>query len=485
MTKRAILILSLAVFAVSGMFAQELVQEQERAEEPRRPRFSLDRVVANVGNSVILYSDVVETERQIIESYRRAGYTPPTNSFYTAFEQLLELKLGYNQGQIDSVAVNMADMHGVVQEELDARIAQEGSIRALETKYNMPIFEIRELIRRSQEEMEYYRAMRHAVTGKVAITPGEVEAYFRSFPTDSIPIIPDQYMYAHITRYPPAMIEVRQRLRERMMEMRADLIAGTSRFEVLAALYSDDTESAARGGEFPRAVARNEMEEPFGTAMVKLRPGQVSEVVETERGYHLIEVMEVVGDRYRVRHILMSPRFTTDEIAPALQKVDSLVAEIRGNSITFAEAAMRYSDDVATRMNGGLVNNMEILRLHMGWQASSRLAGMASFRFRADEFEGPLYRDFQRLRDMQPGDVSDAFSSFDFRGNTLAKTVKLLEFIPAHEANLAEDYLVIENEALERKMQEIYNRWLRRTIQSTFIRIDPALRDGLDPKWVK
>ena len=470
MTKKAILTLCLALFAVGAplkMFSQEKV--------------TVDKIVANVGNSVILYSDVVETEQQLIMQYRMAGYTPPSNSFYAAFEQLLEIKLGYNQALIDSLTVNMGEIRSSAEDEVRSQVTRAGSTPALEAAYNMPIFEIKDMVAKTLEEQGYYRAMRQDVVSKVKITPGEVESYFKSFPGDSIPIVPDQYMYAHITKYPPSMTEAKQRVRERMLQMREELINGTSQFETLAVLYSHDTESAKRGGELD-PMGRMEMVEPFGSTVAKLKPGQISEVIETDNGFHLIELLGMVGDRFRVRHIVLTPTYTADEIATAVNQLDSLATKIKQDSITFEQAALRYSDDKGTRMNGGLVTNTERLAYEHGGYVS---AGMTSFRFKREDFGMMNYLDYEKLQAMKPGDVSEAYQTRDFKGNTQAKIIKLLEFYPTHEANLAEDYLELEGMALEMKMTDVYNKWLEKTIRSTFIRIDPAYRSGINPKWIK
>ena len=470
MTKKTILILWLAVFAAgvpAGIFAQQ--------------RQSVDKIVANVGNSVILYSDVVETEQQLIMQSRMYGYPPPANPFYAAFEQLLEIKLGYNQSLIDSLTVNLAEINMRMEEAVQGMVEEAGSVRALEAKNNMPVYELKSIITKRLEEQEHYRTMRQSVVNNIKITPGEVEAFFKLFPADSIPIIPDQYTYAHITKYPPSMTEAKQRLRERMLGMRADLISGVSRFEVLARLYSKDKESANRGGELP-LFEKNQMVEAFRDAVVKLKPGQYSGIVETENGFHIIELLGIVGDKYRARHILMTPDYTTEEIYAAVDMLDSLAVKIRQDSISFEAAAIKFSDDKGTRMNGGLVTNIEQLAEESGGYAS---ASQASFRFRREQFTRNYYPDYQKLIAMKKGEVSDAYQSRDFKGNVLAKIIKLLEFYPTHEANLAEDYLVLEEAALNKKMEDIYNKWLEKTIQATYIRIDPAYREGLNQKWLK
>lgn len=472
MTKKTILIICLA-FAAAGVPMKGLSQTP----------ITIDKIVANVGNSVILYSDVVEMEAQLVENYRKNGYTPPQNTFYAALEQLLEIKLGYNQALIDSLSINAMGVATSVEEALQRQIQNEGSTKALQDKYNMPIFEIRNLLTKRFQEQDYYQTMRHEVIQNIKITPGEVESFFNGFPKDSIPIIPDQYTFAQITRYPPTMTEAKQQLREKMLEMRADIISGKTKFETMAVLYSADTESSRRGGELTEPLSKNQMEGAVWDAVKKLKPGQVSQVTETDNGMRLIGLISISGDKYRLRQIVMTPNFTSDEKTAAVAKLDSIVLKIRQDSLTFERAALQYSDDKESRMNGGIVTNAELLKYYYG--EGQIPAEMKSVRFKRDDFIGPYLRDYLNLEDMKPGDISDAYLTKDFRGIDQAKFVKLIEFIPAHEANLAEDYLVIEQSALEMKKNEAYNKWLNKTISSTYIRIDPAYHDGLDPKWLK
>lgn len=469
MAKRAILMICLAVAAL-GTVEKGFSQE----------KFTVDKVIANVGNSVILYSEVVEAEQQLIDFYRQNRYTPPSNSFYEAFEQLLETKLCYNQALIDSVQVNTGGIASQVDEYIRARTDEAGTVRALEALTGMSIYELRANLKKQLEERAHAESMQDEVKYKVKITPGEVDAFYKSFPSDSIPIIPDQYMYAQITRFPSTMTDARQRVRETLLQYREDLINGTQKFEILARLYSQDPATSSRGGEMEPFVKQH-VAEPFGNAVAKLKPGQVSEVVETEDGFHIIELIEKLpGDRYRVRHILRRPEFMRDEMTEALNFLDSLATQIRADSITFELAARIHSDDKATRMNGGVVTNAERLMKEHG----SVPASYTSFRFMREDFGNDI-DDYRRLVEMQPGDVSDAYESRDVRGNRLCKIIKLVEFFPTHEANLQDDYLVLEAAALRMKTDREYQKWLDKTIQSTFIRIDPAYRAGLNPKWVK
>lgn len=481
MIKKTILFVCLA--AASAAAAAILPAKGFSTAQAPQTQITVDKIVANVGNSVILYSDVVEMEQQLIENYRRNGYTPPSNAFYAALEQLLEIKVGYNQALIDSLTINSGSLVLDVEEVLQAQIAEAGSIKALESKYNMPFYDIRSMLSKRLEEQSYYRTMHQTVTEKVKMTPGEVESFFKSFPKDSIPIIPDQYTYAQITKYPPTITEAKQQLRERMLEMRADIISGKTKFETMAVLYSADPESSKRGGELPTTYTKSELESAVWDAVKKLKPGQVSQVTETEEGLRLIGLIEVVGDRYRLRQIIMTPNFTSDEKNAAITKLDSIVLKIRQDSLTFERAALYYSDDRETRMNGGIVTNAELLKYYYG--SGQIPAEMKSFRFTRENFIGPYYNDYQTLEQMKTGDISDPYMTRDFKGIAMAKVVKLIEFLPAHEANLAEDYLVIEKSALDKKQSDVYDKWLRKTIESTYIRIDPAYHQGLDPKWLK
>lgn len=471
MTKKTILGLCLTAM-VAGISMQGYAQE----------KLSVDKIVANVGNSAILYSEVVETAQQLTEMYLQEGHTSDRDPFYEALELLLEQKLAYNQAQIDSLTIDESMVSSYVDDMVRAQVEQVGTVKELENMHHMTIYDLRKDLSNRVRVTLFKQTMERNVKGNIKITPGEVESFYKSLPADSIPIVPEQYVYAHIVRFPAKMEQAKQRVRETLLDMREQVINGTANFETLARLYSIDG-SAAQGGELP-PFTKNQMIEPFATAAAKLKPGQVSEVVETENGFHIIQMIDKMGDRYHVRHILMQPQYTRDELVEGSIFLDSLANVIREGKITFEKAALQNSEDATTRMNGGIVNNIDLLQALRPGQVN---ASETSFKFKREDF-GNNTQDYNVIRTMNEGDISDSFYAHDLRGNALSKIIKLVKVYPTHPANLQDDYLELEAYALMDKQNKEYQKWLKKTIDATFIRIDPAYRKPemfVNKMWIK
>jgi len=333
---KKITMLCMAVGVLTVLFAQ-------------KRQVMLDKVVAVVGASSILYSEVEEHAAQLVEQRRQQGYTSDRDPMNEALEALMTRKLLYHQGQIDSVQVSDADILARVEDQLQMMIEQEGSISALEAKHHMAIFNIREMLHRQMEEQSYAQMMQQTVIGKVAVTPGEVEQFYKSIPQDSLPMVAEQYVYAHITKFPKSMTEAKQRTRERLLEMRSRVINGQAKFENLARMYSQDPGTALRGGEMdPSPLAS--LDAAFADALEQLREGQISEVVESQFGFHIIQLLDKRGQLYHFRHILLRPSYTADELTESLTMLDSLATLSRAYSITFEKAAYDHSDDKNSRI---------------------------------------------------------------------------------------------------------------------------------------
>ncbi|MBQ1204268.1 MAG: peptidylprolyl isomerase, partial [Alistipes sp.] len=340
--KKVVLMSLTVLLALTALFAQ-------------KRQVMVDKVVAVVGGSSILYSEVEQRSRQLVAERREQGYTLDRDPMNEALEQLMTQKLLFNQGQIDSVEVNEAQIQSSVEDRVQMMIEEEGSIPALEKKHHMAIFHIRSMMQRQMTEQATAQSMRQEVTRRVSIIPGEVEQYYNSIPKDSLPIIADQFVYAHITKFPSSINEAKQRTRERLLEMRERVINKQARFANLAMIYSQDPGTATRGGEMNATLS--ELDPAFADALEPLRPNQISEVVESQYGFHIIQLLSTRGSRYYFRHILLKPSYTSDELGEALSTLDSLATLIKADSITFEQAAMEHSDDKNSKMNGGIVSN--------------------------------------------------------------------------------------------------------------------------------
>ena len=409
-----------------------------------------DKVAAVVGNSMILYSDLVQTSKSLIEQRRQQGYTSDRDPLCEALETLIEQKILYNQAQIDSLNIDTGDIAIMVENTLSQEIAEKGSQAAVELYYHKPIFDIRSDLQERYEEMRYAGRMRQEIRSKSSVTSGEVERFFKHLPKD----------YSQIVRYPPSTEDAKFRTRERMLELRERIMNGT-KFEVLARMYSEDPGSAIRGGEMD-PMPKESFVQPFADALAKLKPGQISEVVETEFGYHLILLLDQVGNLYHCRHILLKPQFTDSEIKAAFTTLDSLKQEILAGKLTFADAVAKYSEDKYSNRNGGVATN----------QGDARAA---TTKFLKEELS-QTPEVYNALKDMKPGDISDAFASQDMRGNILGKIVRLDEIIPTHTASLSEDFLKIEEIALKKKQDADFETWLKNKVAGMFIRVDSEFR---------
>ncbi len=442
----------------------------------------LDKVVAVVGNSSITYSDVEQLANQLVEQRRAEGYTSDRDPQNEALEHLLMQKLLYNQALIDSVSINNGDVLQRVESQVQALVEEAGSITALEKKNHMAIYHIRELLRRRFEEQSYAAAMQNEVVSKVTVVPGEVERFYRNINKDSLPIIAEQYVYAHITKFPDGIDAAKRRTRERLLDMRERIVTGKTKFSVLARMYSVDP-SAIRGGELEPMQAAGFVK-PFADALEELKPGQVSEVVETEFGFHLIQLIDKKGQLYHCRHILLRPTYSTEEITAPLIKLDSLANVIRADSITFEKAAAEFSDDKYSKMNGGIVSNHDLLERYSAFDAK-----LTATKFLKEDFGiggGKSIDDYNAIRRLKVGEISPAYRTADLMGNDLCKIVKLVEVIPAHAASLDEDYLRLEQMALSDKQRTAFRNWLDRKIDAMYVYIAPEFRDGEfeNKKWV-
>ena len=434
----------------------------------------LDRVVAIVGGSAILHSDVKMFAQQIVQDRRSQGYTSDRDPMNESLEALMRQKLLFHQSQIDSVESGSVDE--MVSQQMDAMVAEAGSVAKLEEEHHMKIFNIRQTLYTRLTEQQAASAMQNHVISDVTVTPGEVNLFFGELNKDDIPLVPEQYVYAQITRYPSSLEEAKLRTKERLLEMRERIISGKSTIDLLARTYSDDPGTNMRGGLMSSTA--NELTAPFADALAELKPGNVSEVVETEFGFHIIQLMEEPKNGvYTFRHVLLKTDFTIEELVEPIEYLDSIRALIVSDSLTFEAAAAEHSHDTYSKKNGGIVTNHDILTKY---PALSNVKFSAT-KFKKDDFGsqgGKSLADYYALSKLKVGEISPAFQSEDLNGNELAIIVKLVEVIPTHTATLADDYLTIEKMALEDKQMKVFKKWLEEKIDQHYVYISPDFRDG-------
>ncbi len=450
-----------------------LIATATSAIAQERRQVMLDKVVAVVGGSSILHSEVAEYAEALVDQRRQMGYTSDRDPMNEALEALLEQKLLYNQALIDSVEINTGDIAARIESYLQMLIEEAGGISELEVKEHMPIFTYREMLRTRYEEQSYAQAMRMQVVDKITIIPGEVEQYYNRIDKDSLPIIGEQYVYAQITKLPASLKDAQRRTKERLLDMRERVIKGETKFSTLARMYSLDG-SAIYGGEMEPGPSSMYVR-PFAEALEKLKPGQVSEIVETEFGFHIIELIDKKGENYHCRHILLRPTFTREELMQPAHELDSIAHLIRVDSLSFADAALRFSDDASSRNNGGIVSNHDVLE-RQGVYDGARLTATRFLKEDFGQMGGKSLDDYNALMRLKVGEVSNSFQTTDLSGNQLSKIVKLVEIIPAHTASLVDDYIRIEEMALTDKQEKAYRKWLTSKIDGMYVYIDPAYR---------
>lgn len=475
-----VMIRKIVLFIVSAT----LVLTSSHNAMAQRRQVMLDKVVAVVGGSSILYSEVKEYAEAIVAQQRQMGYTSEREPMHEALETLLQQKLLYNQALLDSVEINSGEVTKSVENYLQSLIQECGGIQELEIREHMPIFNYREMLRTRYEEQAYAQALQQQIVSKVSIVPGEVERFYRDIDKDSLPMIGEQYVYAQITKFPASMKEAKQRTKERLLDMRERIVTGQTKFSVLARMYSVDG-SAMYGGEMQPAPSSIYVR-PFAEALEKLKPGQISEIIETEFGFHIIELIDKKGDLYHCRHILLRPTYTRDELMQPAHQLDSIARLIRLDSLSFSDAALRFSDDASSKMNGGIVSNHDILA-RQGIYDGARLT---TTRFLKEDFGldgGKALEDYSALMRLKVGEVSDSFQTTDLMGNQMSKIVKLVEIIPPHTASLKDDYVRLEEIALNQKRENYFREWLNKKIESMYIYIDPEYRkwEFENKKWIK
>ncbi|MDR2066190.1 MAG: peptidylprolyl isomerase [Prevotellaceae bacterium] len=421
----------------------------------------IDKVVAVIGNEAVLLSDI---EMDIYQRKMR-GILSEENLFCKVLEDMLQSRLLVAQAKIDSLTVTPSAIQLNVDERINYFIAQLGSEKALEEQFKKPVSKIREMLYEQAEDQSLIEQMKNKIVSGIEITPSDVKRFYETIPQDSIPVIPEQYSFQQITVYPPTA-DANFEVKERLLELRERIMKG-EKFSTLAILYSQDTESAKRGGELGLSPAANFVV-AFRNAALSLKPGQVSHIVETEYGFHIIQMIEKQGkDLINVRHILLKPVYSSNDQRLAFSRLDSIKNLVTGDSITFEQAALFFSQDEKTRMNGGLVANSQTL----------------SPRFDKDQ----LGNNYFVLRELKQGQISDPFKSTDNNGREVYKIVKLKEIIPSHKANLKDDFPIIKSMVEGQKQMEKITKWLDKKQKETYIRIDDDYKNCKfeNKNWIK
>jgi len=422
----------------------------------------VDGVVAVVGANVILRSDI---ENQYLQ-FRAQGNIQGSAEKVRCqiMEGLLLQKLLFHQAQIDSVKITESQVDGQMDQRMRMFIGQIGSPEKLEEYYQKSISEIKNEMRDIIKEQMMVQESQEKITKDVHITPSEVKAFLKKLPKDSIPEISSEIEVGMIMKTPVIGDAEKQICIDRLKSFK-DRIKKGDDFSTLAVLYSEDPGSAKKGGELGM-FKRGDMRIEFEAAAFKLKPGEISDIVETEDGFHIIQMIERKGEYINVRHILLQPKVSIASMMHAKNILDSVGNLIEQKKITFADAVVRFSDD-PTRNNGGLIINP--------------MTGTS--KYEASQLDPKIFFVIDKLK---MGDISAPVLYKTDRGKEQYRLYYLKTRTVPHKANLEDDYAKIHQLALDEKKMEAMNDWMKERIVKTFISIDEGYRKcTFQREWIK
>lgn len=429
----------------------------------------IDKSVAVVGEEMIKISTIEDELRMA----RASGILSDRNMRCELLEQMLTSKIFLMQARIDSLSVN----NDMVESELNNRIDQLktrlGGDDEFEKYFGKPIYKLRQEWRKAFQEQSLTQQMQQKVASSIPeMTPYDVERFIENTDKDDLPLVPEKYRLSQICIYPDREAAALA-TKEKLLSLRERIMNG-EKFSTLARIYSQDPGSARRGGELGMA-SKSIFWPAFSDAAMSLKPGIVSQIVETPDGFHLIEVLEKKGDMFNARHILLKPEYTEEDQTKAFKTLDSLRTEIQNGNISFEMAARFYSQDPATRTNGGQMSD----------------PNTGSSYFEKDQIKP---EDYRAINGLDEGQISEPVASRDNEGrdgNLVYKIVRVDKIIPSHPASFSEDYDLMLNAAKNKLSMEAIDKFLNEKIATTYITIDPIFADcefdhkGLEAKIKK
>ncbi len=424
----------------------------------------IDKVVAVVGKNIILQSDVENQYQQ----YRMQGNIEGSSKdmHCAILEELLFQKLMLNQAEMDSLEVTDSEVDAELSRRISELIGRAGSQEKLETIFNKTMSQIKEEMRRLVKEKSLQDQVRANLLKGVTVTPAEVRAFYKGLPQDSIPMVDTQYEIMQIVKRPPISIDEKLSVKDQLYQIRRRILDGESSFSTMAILYSEDPGSAKKGGELG-FTGRGEFAPEFENVAFNLHEGEISEVVETQFGFHIIQLIERRGDYVNCRHILMTAKVPVEALEKAQHELDSAAQLIRNGDLTFEEACKRFSDD-DSKTNGGYIGNPI---------AGGYAIGMQDIQ----ELENYGFQEFKNLAfvisRLGEGVVSDPVPMTTSDNKDAFRLVMVKKVIPAHKANLTDDYSLIQGWAMNKKNQEVISTWIRNKAKKAFIRIDEDFAD--------
>lgn len=425
----------------------------------------IDEVAWVVGDEAIWKSEIEDARLSALYEGRKFNGDP----YCVIPEELAVQKLFLHQAELDSIQVSENEVIQRVDMMTNMYINNMGSREKMEEYFNKTSNQIREVLRENARDGLTVQKMQQKLIGDIKVTPAEVRHFYSTLPQDSIPYVPTQVEVEIITRQPKIPQSEIDDVKERLREYTDRVNKGES-FTMLARMYSEDG-SAKNGGELPRFMGRGELDPAFASVAFNLQgPDKVSKIVESEFGFHIIQLVEKRGDRIKVRHILLKPHVPEESLTAGKARLDSIADDIRNAKFTFEEAAQALSDDKDTRNNYGLLPN----------------PNSNTSRFEMQDLPPEIAK---VVDNMEVGEISKAFTMIpQTTGKEVCVIVKLKSRIKGHKATVADDYQSLKDMVLEKKRSEILDKWIRKKQSSVYVRISDNWKNGCTfryPGWIK
>ncbi|RHJ90356.1 peptidylprolyl isomerase [Parabacteroides bouchesdurhonensis] len=429
----------------------------------------IDEVVWVVGDDAILRSDI-EAQRLYLQ---QEGQRLEGDPYCVIPENMAIQKLYLNQAKIDSIEVSESQIIQQVDQWMNFAINQIGSREKLEEYFNKKFSQIKEERKEMVREQQIVDQMKHQLIGEIKLTPSEVRKYYNQLSKDSLPFIPTTVEVQIITFEPKIPFEETDAIKARLRDFTEQITSGKMEFSTLARLYSEDPESAKRGGELG-FMGKTQLLPEFANVAFNLNdPKRVSPIVQTEYGYHIIQLIEKRGDRLNCRHILLRPKVADKELNDAMIRMDSLYNDLKADKFTFDEAATWLSYDKDTRNNKGLMVNQNYEGNHVGTP-----------KFEMQELPQEVGK---VVYSMNVGEISKPFKMITDKQKEVVAIVKLKSRTEGHKANLSDDYQALKALVEGRKRAELLDDWIRKKQKTTYVRIAEGWRncDFKYPGWIK
>ena len=444
-----------SVIAIIALLTN-LPMQAKTASDSTKVQSVVDEVIWVVGDEAILKSDVEAMRIQGQQEGMRWKGDPDCS----IPEQIAVQKLYLHQAAIDSIEVTEAEITQGIEQQIEYMVSVIGSREKLEEYHKKSMSQIRSELRESFRDRQLIQGMQRQLVKDITVTPADVRRYFADLPQDSIPFVPTEVEVQIISQTPRVSQEEVNRIKEELRDYTDRVNRGETSFQTLARLYSEDPGTARRGGELGY-TGRGTLDQSFANVAFNLTdPKKISKIVESEFGFHIIQLIDKRGDKVNVRHILRKPVVSQEAIDKSLARLDSIRSDIKEGKFTFEVGASMISDDKDTRNNNGLM-------------ANATQNGRTS-RFQLQDLPSEVARAVDTLN---VGDVSAPFQMINSRGKTVCVIAKLKSRTEGHKATITEDFQVMKDVVLEKRRQEKLHQWVVNKIKSTYVRINDRYKD--------